>query len=409
MGTHPIFESDFDCLTEVNSKTDLTSNKLGYLFNCMATTNGATSTKTGTTAPAAASTTTTKSTGTKSATCCRCLRWYKRDKLTGDQFCARCVGDGSLRGAKCRWCRGNLTHKEGTNEPIKATCDNCTKLQIRYGPPQHCKLCKLEAAFKTKRGSVVCRRCDYCQENYGKPQQCEKCGVLAAWEGDKIEKINNMRLCFICSFREKRKLNTGKKKPDEKKHQSKEDKQLEAFVTIKSTSAVEDIDYDQHTSASLATNQLHLKLKEMNAELVKRRAVIEDKDVTIAKLRGLVTSKMHNHENDRRNWEARLQTRISDFKEQIQKLKDELQSLKAEKKIEKKKKKEKRNKKKGNTLLQNRPEAVKQELFSNTLKRPQTQPKDDEPSHYKKKEKLIEPEKAHNAIKRRKSEEKEEV
>ena len=176
--------------------------------------------------------------------------------------------------------------------------------------------------------------------------------MLAAWEGDKIEKINNMRLCFICSFREKRKLNTGKqkpdtggggggskdldkenklkkkeaekeKKPDEKKHQSKEDKQLEAFVTIKSTSAVEDIDYDQHTSASLATNQLHLKLKEMNAELVKRRAVIEDKDVTIAKLRGLVTSKMHNHENDRRNWEARLQTRISDFKEQIQKLKDE--------------------------------------------------------------------------------------
>ena len=50
---------------------------------------------------------------------------------------------------------------------------------------------------------------------------------------------------------------------------SKEDKQLDAFVTIKNSAPVEDIDYDQHTTASLATNQLHLKLKEMNAELIK--------------------------------------------------------------------------------------------------------------------------------------------
>ena len=124
----------------------------------------------------------------------------------------------------------------------------------------------------------------------------------------------------------------------------------------------------------------------MNAELIKRRNIIEEKDVTIANLKGLVTSKMHSHENERRNWEARLQARISDFKEQIQKLKDEwvdhelyeivlllvttfdftfrLQTLKAEKKIEKKKKKEKKAKKKGNTMLLNNPGAVKELLYT---------------------------------------------
>ena len=142
---------------------------------------------------------------TKSATCCRCLRWHKREELTGDQFCPKCVGGGSLRGAKCRWCRGNLPLAEGSTEPKSATCDNCTKLQLRYGPPAHCKLCKLEAAFKTKRGSKICRRCDYCLKNYGKPQACQKCKVMAAWDGDKIEKFDGRLLCFICTFREKRK------------------------------------------------------------------------------------------------------------------------------------------------------------------------------------------------------------
>ena len=57
-------------------------------------------------------------------------------------------------------------------------------------------------------------------------QKCfKKCGVLAAWEGDKIEKINNMRLCFICSFREKRKLNTTKgNKKDQNGKDDKENK-----------------------------------------------------------------------------------------------------------------------------------------------------------------------------------------
>merc|ERR1712176_1189866 len=68
-----------------------------------------------------------------------------------------------------------------------------------------CILCKLEAAFKTKRGSRVCRRCDYCLKNYGKPKACEKCEVKAAWDGAKIEKINGMVLCYLCAFREKRK------------------------------------------------------------------------------------------------------------------------------------------------------------------------------------------------------------
>jgi len=41
--------------------------------------------------------------------------------------------------------------------------------------------------------------------NYGKPKACQKCKVKAAWDGAKIEKINDLCLCFICSFREKRK------------------------------------------------------------------------------------------------------------------------------------------------------------------------------------------------------------
>ena len=55
-----------------------------------------------------------------------------------------------------------------------------------------------------------------------------------------------------------------------------------------------------------------------------------------------------------------------------------IQSLKAERRIDKKKKKEKKNRKKGNTLAINNPEAVKMELFSNTLKRPQSSNKNEE-------------------------------
>lgn len=343
---------------------------------------------------------------TKSATCCRCLRWHKREELTGDQFCPKCVGGGSLRGAKCRWCRGNLPLAEGSTEPTSATCDNCTKLQLRYGPPAHCKLCKLEAAFKTKRGSKICRRCDYCLKNYGKPQACQKCKVMAAWDGDKIEKFDGRLLCFICTFREKRKstrttsdknkenkINKEKtskegpkkdskgredEKPDDKPSQSKEEKALEAILDIRESAVMEEVEFDVHTSASLATNQLTLKLKEMNSELHKRKKIIEERDVTIAHLKGLLTSKMKQHEDERRNWEARLQTRIGQFKEQISKLSDEIQSLKAERRIDKKKKKEKKNRKKGNTLALNNPEAVKMELFSNTLKRPQSSNKNEE-------------------------------
>ena len=54
-----------------------------------------------------------------------------------------------------------------------------------------------------------------------------------------------------------------------------------------------------------------------------------------------------------------------------------IQSLKAERRIDKKKKKEKKNRKKGNTLAINNPEAVKMELFSNTLKRPQSSNKEE--------------------------------
>jgi len=341
---------------------------------------------------------------TKSATCCRCLRWHKREELTGDQFCPKCVGGGSLRGAKCRWCRGNLPLAEGSTEPKSATCDNCTKLQLRYGPPAHCKLCKLEAAFKTKRGSKICRRCDYCLKNYGKPQACQKCKVMAAWDGDKIEKFDGRLLCFICTFREKRKSTrttsdknkenrdgekTSKEapkkdskgreddKPDDKPTQSKEEKALEAIVDIRESAVMEEVEFDAHTSASLATNQLNSKLKEMNSELQKRKKIIEERDVTIAHLKGLVTSKMKQHEDERRNWESRLQQRIGQFKEQISKLNDEIQSLKAERRIDKKKKKEKKNRKKGNTLAINNPEAVKIELFSNTLKRPQSSNKEE--------------------------------
>lgn len=116
----------------------------------------------------------------------------------------------------------------------------------------------------------------------------------------------------------------------------------------------------------------------MNSELQKRKKIIEERDVTIAHLKGLVTSKMKQHEDERRNWEARLQQRIGQFKEQISKLNDEIQSLKAERRIDKKKKKEKKNRKKGNTLAINNPEAVKMELFSNTLKRPQSSNKNEE-------------------------------
>ena len=61
----------------------------------------------------------------------------------------------------------------------------------------------------------------------------------------------------------------------------------------------------------------------MNCELQKRKKMIEEKDIQIANLRGIITSKMKSHDDERRNWETRLNTRINDFKEQITKLNDE--------------------------------------------------------------------------------------
>ena len=104
---------------------------------------------------------------------------------------------------------------------------------------------------------------------------------------------------------------------------SKEEKALQAIVDIRESAVMEEVEFDAHTSASLATNQLNSKLKEMNSELQKRKKIIEERDVTIAHLKGLVTSKMKQHEDERRNWEARLQQRIGQFKEQISKLNDE--------------------------------------------------------------------------------------
>ena len=104
---------------------------------------------------------------------------------------------------------------------------------------------------------------------------------------------------------------------------SKEEKALEAIVDIRESAVMEEVEFDAHTSASLATNQLNSKLKEMNSELQKRKKIIEERDVTIAHLKGLVTSKMKQHEDERRNWESRLQQRIGQFKEQISKLNDE--------------------------------------------------------------------------------------
>ena len=50
----------------------------------------------------------------------------------------------------------------------------------------------------------------------------QKCGVLAAWEGEKIEKVNDLRLCFICSFREKRKASTSGKSSKKNEKADKE-------------------------------------------------------------------------------------------------------------------------------------------------------------------------------------------
>merc|ERR1711953_1512166 len=57
-------------------------------------------------------------------------------------------------------------------------------------------------------------------------------------------------------------------------------------------------------------------------------------------------------------------------KEQITKLNDEVKSLKAEKRVSKNKKKKRKAQKQGGSMLSNSAEAVKLELFSNTLKRP---------------------------------------
>lgn len=83
---------------------------------------------------------------------------------------------------------------------------------------------------------------------------------------------------------------------------------------------LEDIELiDEHTSASLQVNELTQKIKEMNAELSKRKKIIEDKDNKISALKGLLTSKMLQHEQERRIWESRLTERISDFKSKLHK------------------------------------------------------------------------------------------
>ena len=234
-------------------------------------------------------------------------------------------------------------------------------------------LCKLESSFKAKRGSRVCRRCDYCLQNYGKPKACQKCKVKAAWDGQKIEKIGDQCLCFICSFREKRKSKVvetpqnGNKENDKKTSKSgtprtptnpiksimkndsskKRVQRADPTVinnlnkkTIKSkinnagteegiakiinqteiapiAEMVEEIEIDVHTTASLSQNVLVQKIKEMNFELAKRKKIIESRDLTISSLRGLLTSKLLEHERQKKLSEARLAERIGDFKSQM--------------------------------------------------------------------------------------------
>ena len=55
----------------------------------------------------------------------------------------------------------------------------------------------------------------------------------------------------------------------------------------------------------------------MNAELAKRKKIIEEKDGKISALKGLLTSKMTQHERERKLWESRLTERISDFKAKL--------------------------------------------------------------------------------------------
>ncbi|CBY16288.1 unnamed protein product [Oikopleura dioica] len=309
------------------------------------------------------------STAPNKSPCCKCLRWFPRDDLTAkNSFCVRCAKSPTLRGAKCRWCRGNLPLPENGKEPTSVTCENCTKLQLKYGPPVHCTLCKLEASFKTKRGSKVCRRCDYCIQNYGKAKPCEKCKVKAAWEGGKIEKINGLTLCFICTFREKRKTKLGggkeetenknpkqkngeskSKKPQKSTEKSKEkpaskkkppkvfaedptevkDKNAPTSdsiidnLKISEIEVIETMQVDEHTSASLQVNDLLLKVKEMNTELARRKKMIEEKDVCISSLKGTLTSATTDHERQRKSWESRLSERISEFKAKILKLESE--------------------------------------------------------------------------------------
>ena len=131
----------------------------------------------------------------------------------------------------------------------------------------------------------------------------------AAWEGGKIEKINGLTLCFICTFREKRKIKTGEgkeesenKNPKLKHGESKSKKPHKSNDTSKEKSAskkkppkvyvedptevkdknaptsdsiidnlkiseievIETMQVDEHTSASLQVNDLLLKVKEMN-------------------------------------------------------------------------------------------------------------------------------------------------
>lgn len=94
-------------------------------------------------------------------------------------------------------------------------------------------------------------------------------------------------------------------------------------LKISEKEVVETMQVDEHTSASLQVNDLLLKVKEMNAELARRKKMIEEKDVCISSLKGTLTSATTDHERQRKSWESRLGERISEFKAKILKLESE--------------------------------------------------------------------------------------
>ena len=94
-------------------------------------------------------------------------------------------------------------------------------------------------------------------------------------------------------------------------------------LKISEIEVIETMQVDEHTSASLQVNDLLLKVKEMNAELARRKKIIEEKDVCISSLKGTLTSATTDHERQRKSWESRLSERISEFKAKILKLESE--------------------------------------------------------------------------------------